>query len=177
MASGTKTKGKRTKGKPAPRPAVGCYARTQAELAWVFGISIQAIRKDVENGAPARGDAGYNLRDWVAWRHKGGADDESARLALRKKRAEVRRLELEVERREGTLLHARDVEEQFGQFGRIVMAIFAAAGPALSRKLVGKSPTQVGRIVTAHFDAAGRKAAADLARTRNSGRTRKAKHR
>jgi len=135
---------------------VALYARTRAELAWLFNVSQRTLRKWTEDGAPAKAKRGYDLQKWIAWRAKGHSDDANrqrwlkAQRRFKEARADLEEIKLDRER--GRLIEAEEAAARRLEILRWVVGVFERAGSELASKLAGRKPAEIRRIVNDYFD-------------------------
>ena len=154
-----KPKAKRRPRGKAGRAARAVFVETQPQLAFLFGVSSQGVKKWLDNGAPSKTGDGYDLRKWIAWwaqRKVGGAQGSSSTRADAETRLKVARARQE--EHAADLLDKRYIERSEAQKGRNELldwfvSVFETQPAALGSRLVGKKLAEIMRIIRANNDA------------------------
>jgi len=135
---------------------------SQQDLAWVFGVSVQAVSKWLANGSPGRESGGYNLRAYHAWlkaraQPKDLKNDPAHRLKLAQARREEKRLAQEL----GELISKQEAVTRELKIIRWTVGVMNRAGAELASLVTGKRLGEVKRVVAKYFDERRREAVGD----------------
>ena len=130
------------------------YAATQAELAWVFDVSLSAVRLWAAQGAPPKGGRGYNLREWVMWRLARQAapaiqpeGQTAAEADRRYKLARAAREEIRLRRDQGVVVDVDEARSKREGIIRWFLAAFEQIGPQLQITLAPQIGLKAARTV------------------------------
>lgn len=108
----------------------------------MFDVTVQCVGKWLENGAPPRGDRGYDLRAWIEWREnrkRGGA--EEANLQLKTQNARLAKLKADKE--EGLLIPKSESKDRHEGLCRKFRAVMDQLPGEMRTRLARKSPSQI----------------------------------
>lgn len=133
------------------------WAKSLQELGAMFGVSRQAIRLWIKKGAPAANASGfYNINEWKEWVDKFGSEATSSaeeivdRAALTAKQIELKnqKLEIEIQRLRGEMLHVDDVRQKLFKTFDVCKRLQMRIGPSLAARLSGMTPVEISKEIT-----------------------------
>lgn len=132
----------------------GHLVRTRGELARIFGVTVQGISRNLENGAPKKTAGGYDVAAWRSWRESRSGTQEASGTEWRQRAAKAQALlrEHELEVKLGHYVSRADAEAGRLELLRWFAAVLERAGSDLAVRVAGKSPREVKSIVQGYFD-------------------------
>lgn len=133
----------------------GFFARNQDELADLFCASRRSIGRMIEDGAPAKTPAGFDLKEWIKWKteYDGRGEDvdyheaRRRRMAAQAAREEIR-LGLERKRYMPTSEHEHVLDQVCSAFVHCIQG----APHRLATELANKTIPECKRIIQAWAD-------------------------
>ena len=126
------------------------YARNQAQLAHVLGVSVQHVQRWLAAGGPAKKSKGYDLSEWCRYRfhqlyQTAGTVDHQL------KQVKLQREQLALRRELGQVVDVEVVRQDRLELLNWMLAVFERAGAELGSRLAGKRPSETRRIVDDYF--------------------------
>lgn len=140
------------------------FAKSMQDLAGIFQTNRETIRLWLKAGAPRPTGSGFypidEWRDWVKANGKEITADEGldkARLTCRQMLLKIQKMEIEVERARGALMHVDEVRAKVFQSFDTVRRLQLRLGASLASRLAGLEPaeieTEITRAIEESYDA------------------------
>jgi hypothetical protein len=132
------------------------FAKSLQDLAGIFHTNRETIRLWLKAGAPRPTGSGFYpinaWRQWIADNGKEIDDDEAldkARLTCRQIQLKIEKMEIEVQKARGQLMHVDDVRQKLFQSFDTVRRLQLRMGTALASRLAGMDPAEIEAEITA----------------------------
>ena len=126
------------------------FAKSLQDLAGIFHTNRETIRLWLKAGAPRPTGSGFYpinaWRQWIADNGKEIDDDEAmdkARLTCRQIQLKIEKMELEVQKARGQLMHVDDVRQKLFLSFDTVRRLQLRMGTALASRLAGLEPAAI----------------------------------
>jgi hypothetical protein len=121
---------------------------TYEDLAYVFGVSRQAVHKWLKENMPVESDGSFNIRKIQQWRSERSIKETDGD-DFKKLTGEVkyRLLKLELEREEGSLISRQQVKDDLGNEILIIKQHFLSLPRQLAPQLFGLEIVEIEKVL------------------------------
>lgn len=135
----------------------GLWAKSLQELGTLFGVSRQSIKLWIQKGAPPANASGfYDIDKWKEWVSKndpqlsGQENDTMDRATLNARQMHLKnqKLELELTRMRGEMMHIDDVRLKLYKSFEVCKRLQMRIGPSLAARLSGMTPAEIAKEIT-----------------------------
>jgi phage terminase Nu1 subunit (DNA packaging protein) len=135
----------------------GLWAKSLQELGALFGVSRQTIKLWIQKGAPPANASGfYDIEKWKDWVSKNDSQApeqehdgmDRATLNARQMHLKNQKLELELKRMRGEMMHVDDIRLKLYKSFEVCKRLQMRIGPSLAARLSGMTPAEIAKEIT-----------------------------